>query len=153
MPTPLPDPRQLRADTLAYIRAHPDEWDQESWRCGTGMCYAGTAAMLAGGTFPFPADALGVFADLVDTPDGRRREISDWAAQVLGLDWESKAVLFDPGNTLGDLTHIVARIDADLSLHDDDGFPLRPGTDWADLPDAPTISVDEPLKAGTTGGS
>lgn len=111
MPAALLDPRQLRHATLAYIRDHPDEWEQGAWRCRTGMCYAGTATMLAGGTFPFPATAVATDAGLVDTPDGRRLRISDWAASILGLDPGQEADLFSVSNTLAALTQIVARID------------------------------------------
>jgi len=48
----------------AWIKAHPEQHRQDSWAiqmegepqgtdCGTGMCYAGTTAMLAGARFEF----------------------------------------------------------------------------------------------------
>lgn len=37
-----PDAKRLR-DTLAYIKAHPNEWEQDCWAntCGTSFCFAG----------------------------------------------------------------------------------------------------------------
>ena len=43
--------KKLAYDTLDYIKAHPERWDQGEWRCSTGMCYAGWLATLAGGTW------------------------------------------------------------------------------------------------------
>lgn len=34
--------------TLDYIRAHPDEWDQLVYACGTMACFAGRALILSG---------------------------------------------------------------------------------------------------------
>lgn len=43
---------KLLLETLAYIETHPEEWNQEQWRCQTGMCFAGHAALTAGGARP-----------------------------------------------------------------------------------------------------
>ena len=32
--------------TYDHIAAHPETWAQDSWRCETGMCFAGTMADL-----------------------------------------------------------------------------------------------------------
>src|SRR5260370_36413590 len=42
----------LRGDELAYavldhIREHPEEWDQESYFCGSTACFAGRTVLLA----------------------------------------------------------------------------------------------------------
>lgn len=36
----------LAEQVLGVIDARPEEWDQQSWRCETGMCFAGWAAEL-----------------------------------------------------------------------------------------------------------
>lgn len=33
---------------LAYIKTHPDEWNQQTWHCGTVHCLAGHAQIMAG---------------------------------------------------------------------------------------------------------
>lgn len=40
---------ELAYRTLDYIDAHPDEWDQTGWVCGTKACFAGWAVFLSGG--------------------------------------------------------------------------------------------------------
>lgn len=35
--------------TLDYIDAHPEEWEQSEWACGTKACFAGWAVILSGG--------------------------------------------------------------------------------------------------------
>lgn len=39
---------ELMERTLAHIEANPEHWQQTTWRCSTGMCFAGWAATLAG---------------------------------------------------------------------------------------------------------
>lgn len=42
---------------LTYIEHHPSEWNQEAYRCNTGMCIAGHIAItLAGGELINPSD-------------------------------------------------------------------------------------------------
>ena len=48
--------KRLAYDTLDYIKAHPEDWNQGEWRCSTGMCYAGWLVTLAGGTWKNQAD-------------------------------------------------------------------------------------------------
>jgi hypothetical protein len=35
-------------EALAYIQAHPEQWDQGTWRCTTAMCVAGWVGELGG---------------------------------------------------------------------------------------------------------
>lgn len=43
---------KLLLETLAYIETHPQDWEQGSWRCGTGMCFAGHAALTLSDSTP-----------------------------------------------------------------------------------------------------
>ena len=43
---------------IDHIEKHPGTWVQESYRCETGMCLAGWAAELAGGTWVGEAGTL-----------------------------------------------------------------------------------------------
>jgi hypothetical protein len=40
---------------IAHIEAHPETWEQGSYRCESGMCLAGWIGELAGGTWAAPA--------------------------------------------------------------------------------------------------
>lgn len=141
----IPDPITLRTATIEHIRAHPEEWEQEAWRCASGMCFAGTGVMLAGGTFPFPADEAG--GELVDTPDGRRLPIGLWASEILTDDETDADLLFAADNTLPDLEHMVARLNHGLPIHDnDDDVRLAyDALEWAELADAPIDANGDPI--------
>lgn len=43
---------------IAQIEAHPETWNQEVYRCGTGMCVAGWICELAGGRWLEGADGI-----------------------------------------------------------------------------------------------
>jgi hypothetical protein len=116
--------------TLAHIEANPQEWDQRDWRCGTRMCFAGHAALLSGGVFPFSADDRGYVGDddhappkqyAVQLPDGSMQHVEDCAIGALGLTADEADHLFDDtylfeGWTrdwkLDDLRGAVARVKA-----------------------------------------
>jgi hypothetical protein len=122
-----PDIEALDA-TLAAIEADPDSWYQADWRCGTGMCFAGHAAVLKGASFPYPEDDER--GDLVDPPgygQEERLRIAEFAQLSLGLDDYQAARLFRPENELSDLRDVVARIKAG------EDFSADYGTDdpWA----------------------
>ncbi len=117
----------LLGKTLAYVEAHPDEWHQQSWRCGTSMCFAGHAVALAGIPFADPDS---------NDDDILGRDLPRWLAARLGLAWNealgSNEVaaaligiepyperfdgepgvehLFAPNNDLDDLRRIVAEL-------------------------------------------
>jgi hypothetical protein len=47
--------RELALATLDYIDAHPEEWDQYWYICGTTACFAGRALLIVSdGTYPSP---------------------------------------------------------------------------------------------------
>lgn len=115
--------------TLAHIEAHPEEWEQTTWRCDTGMCFAGTAATLAGGTWA-TSNRDGVLAHLlVAEPDDYKSPVvtvisakyyrtdkftgnvvraSERAQRLLGLTRTQCLVLFSGYNTLDGVRLIVA---------------------------------------------
>jgi hypothetical protein len=104
----------LLKQTLAHIEAHPDEWQQTTYRCGTGMCFAGHAATLAGGAWMSsnPLDDYMVAEDADDPIQVLDKEIhvKHRAERVLGLAWHQADRLFAPGNDLDLLRLLVAEI-------------------------------------------
>lgn len=58
----------LIALTLGKIITTPEEWKQSTWRCGTGMCFAGHAAAIAG--YQFVASANSAYAEYVRDDKG-----------------------------------------------------------------------------------
>lgn len=108
----MPNVKLLRT-TLAHIEAEPEKWDQKDWRCGTGMCFAGWAATLAGGKWAYGPDETGrdmLAAEPEDDELSRRLgtiQAADRAQRLLGLnEWDADE-LFDGGNDLDDLRRIV----------------------------------------------
>jgi len=116
-------PDVLRGAALAYatldhIEAHPRSWHQGEWRCRSGMCFAGHAAVLAGGRW---ADVLGTVHDtmmLAEDGDlaGVRRvdgtpvvAVGRRAARLLGIDGETAGDIFHADNTFDDLREKVER--------------------------------------------
>ncbi|MEV0616088.1 hypothetical protein AB0I81_22435 [Nonomuraea sp. NPDC050404] len=109
----------LLKQTLAHIEAHPDEWNQADYRCGSGMCVAGWAAQFAGGKW-YADDPDAGFGDALiaepDEPNSFRMDdvrlvYADHRAQrVLGLDGEQADRLFEGSNSLPDLRRIVAEL-------------------------------------------
>lgn len=104
-------------ETMAHIEAHPEGHDQATWGrrtlCGTKMCFAGTAAVLAGGTLIWIRRATwehGAFEVLVD---GKERVISHFAQEVLGLTADQKYYLFFVVDSVEDLRAAVDAIKAD----------------------------------------
>lgn len=103
--------------TLAHIEAHKDEWDQDVYRCGTGMCFAGWACQLAGGRWAFPADSERpqyLHAVQGDEPEavhfiGGHRVIRAHvrARRILGLSHTQAYCLFDEDNDLRALRRMV----------------------------------------------
>lgn len=127
--------KELAAQTLEAIKANPKEWSQHSWRCSTGMCFAGHAAIISGARWKVSEwhDSL-LYAELetVITPDGKELTAEEAAIDALGLDKKDADALFHGDNTLALLEEMVERIQAgesiaDLSLeyddeHYDDGY-------------------------------
>ncbi len=90
---------ELAEEVLSYIHDHPEEHDQNQWgertACGTSMCFAGHAALLA-----FGAENI-AWTRYVNDPDaeaafirhvkvfGTHMSVGDAAQKALGLeDWQ-----------------------------------------------------------------
>lgn len=110
--------KKLLLKTLAYIKAHPEEHNQEYYRCETGMCYAGWAITLAGGKWAFPVSGdysdRYVIANTQDNPDHvfldhglQVINPSDRAERLLGITEIEGCRLFEWENTIEDIERIV----------------------------------------------
>jgi hypothetical protein len=127
-------PVALPADVLdGDVSGDGRAWVQESWRCGTGMCFAGWASALTGAVFPYAAentsDGVECHGDrfvsasmVVRAADGENWAISDYAQHMLGLDtgryslgggWYDTPRLFAGANTLEDIRDIVDEMRAE----------------------------------------
>jgi hypothetical protein len=126
---------QLLNDTMNWIKAHPELHRQSDWvqpydangeACGTSMCFAGHAAMLAGATFDpeifnkleeWNVDAesgkhvdsteyYNEEMDEYDLPDGTVH-VSDFARDALGLNSDERAFLFAGHRSVQELEDAV----------------------------------------------
>lgn len=100
--------KKLLCETMKYIETHPEKWVQWSYRCGTSMCFAGWAAVLAGGKWSNPVGEC-------DTRMKRQgawpeEEVEERAMRVLGLTEEEAAILFDGSNSKTDLQGFVKNL-------------------------------------------
>ena len=107
--------------TLNHIKRNPDTWDQESWRCGSSACFAGHAALQAGGRWLDKDDMFSPWVvvdnDKIEFPDELLRlntltmekgvDAPIFAAEVLGLNQAEARNLFHFRNALADLERIV----------------------------------------------
>lgn len=101
----------LLRQTLDYIKTHPEQWEQSTWRaeelCGTVACFAGWACALNGDMFD-PSEWDLVLTDAngkpVDSMIERRAE------EILGLTEDQADDLFGAYRTLDELEQIVAEL-------------------------------------------
>jgi hypothetical protein len=113
--TPAPD-IGLMERTYAAIVADPGSWNQETYRCESGMCFAGHAAVLAGASFPYP-ESSGQ-SHLVDTPSGERQMVWQFAQDALRLSEDQTEALFAGGNDLADIRAFIDAITAGADGND-----------------------------------
>lgn len=110
--------------TMEQIETHPETWDQANYRCDTGMCFAGWACELSGGTWSTGPD--GPLSDyLIAEPDDGEDMFGRWdmrlvtahnrARRLLGLDGGQADELFDQDNDLDDLRRMVAELCGEAS--------------------------------------
>jgi hypothetical protein len=92
--------KELLAQTLEYIREHPEEHHPNDWQ----RCFAGTALKLAGLKFN------DVGSSYVTDEDGDKVLASKAAREKLGLEYDQDRELFNHTNTFEDLEHIVAEL-------------------------------------------
>lgn len=114
------------AEVMADIEADPDSHDQEAFfkrrECGTTLCFAGKAAVLAGIGLPPPgAIDWWVTTDLrsqgyADSWGHRGSgtvHVSEFARDHLGLTHDQSRVLFFSAETIGQLRVLVDAIKVD----------------------------------------
>jgi hypothetical protein len=106
----------LLRKTLEHIEAHPQEWYQNTWRCDTAMCFAGTACHLDGGEWVRDGSSPWLAQRDGEAPDDLHYAPAGWvhaetrARRILGLDPWPAAGLFHYRNTLDDLREQVAEL-------------------------------------------
>jgi hypothetical protein len=134
-----PEQIALAQRTLEQIKAHPQEWDQTTWRCQSGMCFAGWAAVLNGRRWLHPDDPESeiVVATSPEEPGARERDLAwydggepgrmTWGTHVrnaaradLGLTETEAVIMFGSSNELADLEYCVAKIAAGEEVTWDD---------------------------------
>lgn len=134
--------KELLKATIDVINAKPELHDQANWVrieeenvCGTAMCFAGHAAILAGAEAPDPkkhyvADWFiakgGKYlnwkeADAADA-DEQIVSVASYARNALGLDFETSDYMFDGDRTREELTEAVDDLlnDRPVVVYDDD---------------------------------
>jgi hypothetical protein len=99
---------------MQHIEAHPEEWDQAQWICGTRACLAGRIVLQAGAT-PDPDVPKGWSSDLAIL-DGYGVSIPDAARRIAGLTWAEGQHLFHASVTLEEMCHDTTRITNDLAM-------------------------------------
>ena len=82
----------LAYKTLDYIKAHPEEWDQRLWHCGTTHCFAGLIELFTTGE----DEAIAATWDV--------------AQEALGVEKYDACLLFHGGNTLVELEEAIKEI-------------------------------------------
>jgi hypothetical protein len=101
----------LMDETVDYIEAFPEDWDQGEWvaPCGTALCFAGNAALLAHPTYMLELDdSYNLTGNLLNRKRERVGFISEVAERDLGLDgWEADD-LFNGSNSLSQIKQIIA---------------------------------------------
>jgi hypothetical protein len=81
---------------LAQIDAHPDEWDQNNWHCGTSMCLAGWVGTVTGARW---ATSAMYEPCVVDLESHRVAHVADYARDRLGITATQGDALFNGYNT------------------------------------------------------
>jgi hypothetical protein len=105
--------------TRDFIKANPDQHDQESWHCGTSACIAGHASLLHGAYLRQGRYDPEMWAN------GRPVHTSGYAAEVLGLTGRQASYLF----YCMDNDVAIQRLDQLIEL-EEKGETFRPGDHW-----------------------
>lgn len=121
--------KELAKSTMAAIKAQPEKHDQDYWvtvnddsPCGTTMCFAGHAAVLAGAEIPDPKKHL--IADWYVGPDGAYHNWKDaeagrvpgaiqvkfFAQNALGITSDERDFMFADYRTVEELEVAVEEL-------------------------------------------
>lgn len=123
---------ELLNATLEMIKANPDKYDQNSWvktdeysPCGTTMCFAGQAAVLAGAEIPDPKkhnivdwfvskDEKKSYLNIDDVYYGNNEvpseHVQDFATRELNLSFEEREYLFECDRTIEEIERAVREL-------------------------------------------
>lgn len=95
--------------TLDYIEQHPEEWKQEYFRCRTGCCFAGHAALLGGAWWAYPEVPESESMQYREGKTIRTMHVARVAAKFLEVVAHDEvfAMLFNSSNTLESLRRSV----------------------------------------------
>lgn len=104
--------KELADRAIKAIEANPQAWTQGTWRCKTGMCFAGWVAQMAGAVWVTNSSESEDYLN-VKTPDERVMAVNKFALEQLGV--YSPTGLFLGGNTLPMIKQFI-------DFHDDRGF-------------------------------
>lgn len=102
----------LLRKTLEHIEAHPEEHNQMYWgektACGTTLCFAGHAVLLAGAepVWMTYGDSEAFYMNTV-TMNGMDETTEFAATDLLGLTYEEGVTLFSDCTTLRDVQKVV----------------------------------------------
>lgn len=119
----------LLRKTMEHIEAHPEEHDQRYWGlqtpCGTTMCFAGHAVVLAGLTPVWNKDdryflAEGEMIAAIDE-EGTRWSVQVGAARALGLGPDEADELFQECGDLNAVRRVVGAYLAEEGADGGDG--------------------------------
>jgi hypothetical protein len=105
---------------LDQIDAHPETWDQNHWRCGTSMCFAGWTVELSqkNGVKWVQEDpnedSIAVTQVIMPGAFGRTEEVhvSTAACDLLGLPSAGANALFEGTNSREDISYVLQAIEA-----------------------------------------
>lgn len=101
---------ELAYQVLDHIDAHPEQWNQGLYigrrECGTVACFAGWTVLLATHAVPAYSDDTCSQTGIVRVND-RALDVSDYAAELLGIGFVDGDYLFSPSNNRTDLGQLV----------------------------------------------
>lgn len=107
----MPKNIELMKKVLKQIEDHPETWEQRSWRCETGLCFAGWTAELSGAKWDDPKDPLDPYVVVGDDVV----HVSSYARKALGLTGDEAEELFSGFNRLRHLREIVAEFEKEAA--------------------------------------
>lgn len=111
-------------NTLEYIKAHPREWDQSLWFCGTTACLAGH--LVARDGWEPVEDEDGDEGFHVANGD-RVGTVDTIACEISGILHPEGDVLWNGTNTLDMLDMLIRRLEADQAIY---GTLSQPVSAW-----------------------